>query len=81
MQTGISSRRYIGRTRLRLLAMILDQPGNPPSHKEMQDAVGYSPHAVQRHMNILRRDGLVSWEPGKSRTLVPTCRFIPADNL
>ena len=84
-----SLRRYGGETilsnsTLKVLALIMmgHKAGRPPSIKEMVERCGWhSPQAVQKHIAKLKKCGLVAFEPMKKRTIVPTCRFIPADLL
>lgn len=44
--------------------------GYAPTVREIGDEVGLkSPAAVHHHLEVLRREGHIDWEPGKSRTL------------
>lgn len=46
------------------------QKGYPPTVREIGEEVGLnSPAAVHHHLETLRREGLIDWVPGKSRTL------------
>ena len=40
-----------------------------------------STNGVHFQLFALKRDGLITWEPGKARTIRPTCRFISAEEL
>ena len=74
---GVSG--VIGYTRTRLLLLILRhyaERGFGPSIDEMGRATGKTKNGVKGHLNALRREGLVTWEPGKARTVRPTCRFV-----
>lgn len=72
----------LGETSLRILAAVLDRPGNPPTVRELMVIMGCrSPHAVACHLDRLRDMGLVTWERKKARTLRATFRWIPAEEL
>lgn len=74
------TRSAIGRTRLRVLAMILDADGLPPTLRQMAKRLGVGFSVVQQHIAALERMGLVRRGRG-ARALVPTCRFVPGDRL
>jgi len=66
-------------TRLRILAEVMraNQEGRPsPTIRELAKASGIAIHAVQQHLDRLRRDGLISWKNGLARTLRATCRVV-----
>lgn len=64
----------LGPTAMRVLALVA-RPGRPPSIAEVARACGVRVHAVQRHLDRLRRLGLVTWEVGRVRTVRPLCRL------
>jgi repressor LexA len=45
--------------------------GMAPSVREIAEALGKSPQAIQQHIEILRAKGLLHHQPSKSRTNVP----------
>ncbi len=48
----------------------LTEPGHAPSLRELCSELAISsPNGIECHLKILKRKGLVAWEPGKSRTL------------
>lgn len=48
------------------------QHGISPSIRELQHAFNLaSPSAIQHHLRQLQALGLVDWQPGRSRSLVP----------
>jgi SOS-response transcriptional repressor LexA len=55
--------------------------GVPPSFLDLQKATGISLNGVAYQIKMLAKLGLVAYEPGKRRTLRPTCMFIPAKEL
>ncbi len=72
----------LGRTRLRILAAIMDAKGVPPTVRELMAENGIaSPNGIAGHLNCLRRDGMIRSEPHQARTYTATCRFIPAEEL
>ena len=49
--------------------------GQAPSYRELMGVLGFSSlNAVADHMRLLKKKGLVTWEPHKARTL----RLTPA---
>ena len=70
----------IGNTRLRILGMILSAR-LPPTVRELAQATGTNNNNVHTHLVALKRDGWIQWDTGSCRTLVPRCRYIPAENL
>lgn len=63
---------FVGDSRTRVLLAVLDltaEQGYPPTVREIGDRVGISLAVAQFHLARLRADGLVTWEPGQSRTL------------
>jgi hypothetical protein len=66
--------------RLKILVRIM-QPGLGPAISDLCKLCGIWHNAAVWHLKALRKGGLVDWEDGKARTLQPTCRFIPAENL
>lgn len=47
----------------------LSERGYSPTVRELADGLGVTPTDVYQKLVRLRRDGLVEWEDGKSRTL------------
>ena len=44
--------------------------GLPPSMREICGHFGFrSPHAAQQHVRALQKKGLITFEPGRSRTI------------
>ena len=64
----------------RILAAVMQarQDGTPPpSIRDLMELTGISnTNGLKWHLWRLARLGLVKWEDGKARTLVPTCRFL-----
>lgn len=63
-----------------VLGMVM-RPGVRPSYRDIGKVIGKGPRQVQIHLEELRKLGLVTWEHGEHRTLMPTCRFIPESQL
>jgi SOS-response transcriptional repressor LexA len=62
----------------RILFAVLDGTN---SVRDIQTQLGVpSTATVHRHLNVLRERGLVSWAPGKQRTLRATCAPVWATN-
>lgn len=59
-----------------LILGIIMRPGRRPTIREICDEVGISINAVVCHLDDLRKKGLVTWEPGLSRTLRATCKVV-----
>ena len=76
-------KRTIGETRRLIMLVILNgyANGKPPTLREICDAVEVSHSNVQQHLDRMKREKLVTWEPHKKRTLVPLVKFIPAEEL
>ena len=56
--------------------------GIPPSLRELMALCDFNAiYSVKRRLEKLRDEGLLTWDREKSRTLTPTCRFIPAEDL
>lgn len=60
--------------------------GIPPTVREIGEEFSISsPHGVHRHLNALRKQGLLSWEPRKPRTFVvlrrPNVQFTVAGKV
>lgn len=75
--------RTIPPSHLRVLAAIMEghATGRVLTFRQILSHLGLSPNSVNvvaRAINRLATAGLVTWEPGKKRTLRPTCRFEPA---
>jgi DNA-binding MarR family transcriptional regulator len=71
-----NARNSFGRTRLLVLACVMaPSHGQPPSLREIAEKVGIHTAQVKRCLDALERDGLVTWEPDKFRTVRATCRF------
>ncbi len=81
--TGRDSSQRVGVTRLRVLALIVagTQQGRAPTIRELCKLTQRSINAVTCHIAALERDGMVTWEKGRSRTLRATCTFLTADQL
>ncbi len=81
--TGRDSSQRVGVTRLRVLALIVagTQRGRPPTIRELCKLTRRSINAVTGHIAALQRDGMVTQEKGRSRTLRSTCAFLTADQL
>lgn len=75
------TRPLMGRTRARILGVILDNVGEPPSIRELAELTGTNMNNIAGHLQALRRDGLISWEPGYARTVVPKCRWVSVGEL
>lgn len=70
------------RTRILLLVILSAEQGRPITLRELRDQCGLKSHnAVTEHLKALRRDGLVEWDRKRSRTLMPTCRFLSPEQL
>ena len=63
----------LGDTSARVLGAVL---AGARSVREVQARVGHSTSTVHRHLQLLERAGLVSWEPGRHGTLRPTMRAV-----
>lgn len=57
------------------------QKGVMPSLRDLQKVTGLSFNGVAMQIKSLAKNGLVTHEPGKHRTLRLTCVFIPAKEL
>ncbi len=68
--------RPVGRTRSLIIAAVLDGAarGLPPSLRDLARLTGTTVNNIEGHLKALRRAGLVGWQRGLKRTLVPTCR-------
>lgn len=63
------------RTVLATVAELTQRQGFPPTVRELQLELGLaSPSTIFHHLELLREQGLVTWEPGKNRTLKLTQR-------
>lgn len=60
---------------LRVLARILTPQPRPPSRRELQKALGLNSNELTSKLHRLESAGLVSWLPGKARTLATSHRF------
>lgn len=68
-------------TERRLLAILFRREADlmlPPTVRELAEAVNRWPNAVQRALDSLREQGMVTWEEGRNRTLRLTCRLVDA---
>ena len=65
----------MGDTTVRVLLAVIAQPN--PSVRSVARAVGRSTQRAHHHLTLLREEGLVDWEPGKTGTLRPLVRVIP----
>jgi repressor LexA len=54
---------------LTFLREFIAERGYPPTAREIGAAYGWAPQAVADYLGALRKRGLVTWEPGKARTL------------
>ncbi len=90
MTTGIPSRftgrhtaNRVGPTRLRILALIVaaTERGAPLTVRELAKLTGVYVNAVNGHVKALKRDGMVTSDPGQCRTLRATCEFLTLDEL
>ncbi len=57
-------------SRLRVLADIRKHQST--TVREIGERVGLTPPTVWAHLKNLESEGLVTWEPGKARTIRPT---------
>ncbi len=72
----------ISPNRLRVLGAILDAKPRLLTIADLSLKFGFkSNHAAEYMLAALKADGMVTWEPGKARTLRATCRWIPGDEL
>lgn len=71
----------LGQTALKILETVMLEPWLAPSLHDLCAITGKPISSVQMTLHRLRKRGLVQWEDGRCRTLVATCRFIPADDL
>lgn len=53
----------------------------PPTIRELCALTGTVKNNVHKHLCRLEKLGLVARQVNKARALVPTCRFIPAEQL
>ncbi len=81
--TGRDHTQRVGAARLRVLALIVagTQRGMPPTIRELCKLTRRSINAITSHIAALQRDGMVTWERGRSRTLRATCAFLTMDEL
>lgn len=68
----------LGPATLRVLARVLS--GQRLLRGLARD-LGRNVQAIQQSLARLRAAGLVSWEFNRTGTLVPLCRFVPANEL
>ena len=74
----------LGKTATRVLFLVLNghDRGLPYSIKEIAEVLSNKYHGwAYVCIKRLRRLGLVSVSGSRSRTIVPLCRFIPAEEL
>lgn len=74
---------YVGSAQMRVLGLVLDgqRRGLPPTLREIAGRMGCGLTNVALRVDQLALKGLVGWEDNQRRTLRPTCRFIPAEQL
>ena len=48
----------------------IEEKGYSPTVQEISEALGYAQSTVHDHLVMLRDMALISWTPGKSRTIV-----------
>jgi DNA-binding IclR family transcriptional regulator len=65
---------------LRMLAYLMTSPW-PVSKRELATHCGMYINGAVRHLNRLRRLGLVTFEKKKFATVRPTCKFVKASDL
>ena len=59
-----------GSTRTLVMMTIVRWPyAYPPSVREIADEIGLGVSATHAHLEALRRDGMIDWEPGLARTI------------
>lgn len=63
-----------GNTTTRVLLGTISTPN--PTVRSVGRAIGLSPMTTHHHLRKLRAMGLVTWEPGTTGTLRPTCRIV-----
>jgi len=84
MSSAEQMRRAIRGNALTTLWLILDRAasGVPPTRKEICRAVGCaSKNSAQEILAKLEKLGLIRVDRGCSRGIVPTCKFIPVEEL
>jgi SOS-response transcriptional repressor LexA len=54
---------------LEALEVFINERGHPPTARELAHRLGTSLGSVHRMLQVLRNNGLVSWEDGRARTL------------
>lgn len=52
-----------------------------PTMQEMAERVGVNRPRIRQHMQRLRKLGLLAYADHEPRTVQPTCRFIPVEEL
>lgn len=53
-----------------------------PSIRELMVTTGIkSKKGVVCHLKLMKKLGLLSWQPNLARTVVPTCRYVPVEQL
>jgi repressor LexA len=57
---------------LTYIAMYCAEHGYPPTYREIAKQQGVSLSTVATHMEVMRAQGLITYEPGKSRTMAVT---------
>ena len=73
----------MGHTRATILGLILDaqRQGRCLTNRELCKAVGTHVNALVHHLAALKREGLITSDAWKARTIRPACRFVPVDQL
>jgi SOS-response transcriptional repressor LexA len=72
----------VGSTRLTILQRIMRPGLLPPTVRELMRLIDCtSPNAAHQHLNALRADGPIAYEPKLHGTIRPTCRFLTPEQL